>query len=248
MHARPDGSMPPSPRFLHEDPYSAARYAAGLPWIDRHMLDKRRQVIVDDLDALDAEGVEWMRRRRTVLNDALGDAREAVADAARRLGPPSTAARPGATASLRERRSSGPGRRAAGDKPAHPGPAPPPVPARAPCTAPSLRLRHRLSNPGEGARRRARPRSESRPGRARSPGLVPRARRGPTWAGRSRAARRSGRLVPGRRRPTQVRALSAAGAPRPGRRWAPRRRRPQPRPLARYPDRRAPIRAARRHW
>src|SRR6266542_3102964 len=71
MHPRPDGSLPPSPRWLKDDPYSTARYLTGLPWIDRHMLDKRRQVIVDALDAMDAEAVEWSRRHRSLIGEAL---------------------------------------------------------------------------------------------------------------------------------------------------------------------------------
>ena len=71
MHPRADGSLPPSTRFLHHDPYSAARYAAGLSWVERHVLDKRRQELVDELDALDAEAGRWVRRRRAVLDDAL---------------------------------------------------------------------------------------------------------------------------------------------------------------------------------
>jgi hypothetical protein len=71
MHARADGSLPPSPRWLKDDQYSTARYAAGLPWIDRHMLDKRRQVLVDTLDAFDEEAVSFIRRRRPIIEEAL---------------------------------------------------------------------------------------------------------------------------------------------------------------------------------
>jgi hypothetical protein len=35
------------------------------------MLDKQRQVVVDTLDALDAEAVDWVARRRKVLSEAL---------------------------------------------------------------------------------------------------------------------------------------------------------------------------------
>ena len=45
--------------------------AIGMPWIDRHMLEGRRQRAVDELDALDQEAVEWMRRKREADQEAL---------------------------------------------------------------------------------------------------------------------------------------------------------------------------------
>ena len=54
MHARPDGSLPPSPRWWADDPYPVARRAAGLGCGERQMLDRRRQELVDRLDELDA--------------------------------------------------------------------------------------------------------------------------------------------------------------------------------------------------
>ena len=69
--ARADGALPPTPRWLHEDPYACARMAIGMPWIDRHMLEGRRQRAVDELDALDQEAVEWMRRKREADQEAL---------------------------------------------------------------------------------------------------------------------------------------------------------------------------------
>lgn len=69
--ARADGALPPTPRWLHEDPYACARMAIGMPWIDRHMLEGRRQRAVDELDALDQEAVEWMRRKREADREAL---------------------------------------------------------------------------------------------------------------------------------------------------------------------------------
>ena len=248
MHPRPDGSLPPSPRFLHEDPYSAARYAAGLPWIDRHMLDKRRQVIVDDLDALDAEGVEWMRRRRTVLNDALamheklwptlpgGWARRPPRPDQAPLPPCESDARPVRGVELR---------------------------------ATSLRIldRHHLLCLRElhvllhlygfviDSRTPVKALGDALGHEARA-GRVERVARG--WY-RALVGDLPGRADPVLRAAPEdwypgavARLMSEPSAQREhldrDADWAPRRRRPQPRPLARRPDRRAPIRAARRHW
>src|SRR6266540_2841927 len=67
MHACPDGSLPPTPRWWKDDQYVVARRAAGLRWGERHELDKERQVIVDELEQLDAHAVVWMARRRAAL-------------------------------------------------------------------------------------------------------------------------------------------------------------------------------------
>ena len=71
MHPRPDGSLPPTPRHLHHDPYVRARRASGLGWSARQRIDVERQAIVDGLDALDAESVDWMHRRRALVERAL---------------------------------------------------------------------------------------------------------------------------------------------------------------------------------
>ena len=69
--ARAHGALPPTPRWLKDDPYAPARWAIGMPWIDRHMLEARRQRAVDALDALDRESVDWMRRKRLADHEAL---------------------------------------------------------------------------------------------------------------------------------------------------------------------------------
>ena len=69
--ARAHGALPPTPRWLKDDPYAPARWAIGMPWIDRHMLEARRQRAVDALDALDRESVDWMRRKRLADDEAL---------------------------------------------------------------------------------------------------------------------------------------------------------------------------------
>ena len=69
--ARADGALPPTPRWLKDDPYAPARWAIGMPWIDRHMLEARRQRAVDALDALDRESVDWMRRKQAADREAL---------------------------------------------------------------------------------------------------------------------------------------------------------------------------------
>ena len=71
LSARADGALPPVPRWLKDDPYAAARMAAGLSWAERQMLDDRRQRAVDQLDALDAEAIDWMRRKRVADREAL---------------------------------------------------------------------------------------------------------------------------------------------------------------------------------
>src|SRR5262245_61206125 len=70
VHGRPDGSLPPSPRWLNDDPYFVTRRASGLRCGERLRLDKRRQGVVDRLDELDAVVAAWMRDRREVLAEA----------------------------------------------------------------------------------------------------------------------------------------------------------------------------------
>ena len=70
MPARPDGSLPPSPRWWSDDPYPAARRAARLRCAERQMLDAARQEVVDRLDQLDVVAVEFMRRRRATMAEA----------------------------------------------------------------------------------------------------------------------------------------------------------------------------------
>ena len=70
MHARPDGSLPPSPRWMNDDPYRVARRAAGLRCGARIRLDQRRQQLVERLDALDTVVASWMRERREALDEA----------------------------------------------------------------------------------------------------------------------------------------------------------------------------------
>ena len=54
MHARPDGSLPPSPRWMNDDPYRVVRRAAGLRCGERRIwLDQRRQQLVERLDTLE---------------------------------------------------------------------------------------------------------------------------------------------------------------------------------------------------
>ena len=70
MHARPDGSLPPSPRWWKDDPYPGVRRAARLGCVERQLLNQDRQNLVDRLDALDAVAVDWMQQRREALVDA----------------------------------------------------------------------------------------------------------------------------------------------------------------------------------
>ncbi len=69
--ARPNGALPPTPRWLKDDPYACARMAIGLRWIDRHVLEGRRQKAVDTLDQLDREAVDWMARKQAADQEAL---------------------------------------------------------------------------------------------------------------------------------------------------------------------------------
>ena len=70
MHARPDGSLPPSPRWMNDDPYRVARLTAGLRCGERIRLDQRRQQLVEWLDELDTIVASWMRERREALDEA----------------------------------------------------------------------------------------------------------------------------------------------------------------------------------
>ena len=69
--ARAHGALPPAHRWLVDDPYASARMAIGMAWIDRHMLEGRRQKAVDELDALDREACAWMRRKQAADREAL---------------------------------------------------------------------------------------------------------------------------------------------------------------------------------
>ena len=71
MHARPDGSLPPSLPRRGPDPFVAARYAAGLHPGIRKLIDAERQELVDRLDALDHQATEWLHARRAVVGQAL---------------------------------------------------------------------------------------------------------------------------------------------------------------------------------
>ena len=70
MHARPDGALPPTPRWIKDDEWRLARANAGLTFTHRHALDRERQVVVDQLDALDREAGQLIERRRAVLAEA----------------------------------------------------------------------------------------------------------------------------------------------------------------------------------
>ena len=82
MHARPDGALPPTPRWTKDDEWRLARANAGLTFTHRHALDRERQVVVDQLDGLDREAGQLIERRRTVLAEAR--------DIHRMLWPPAT--------------------------------------------------------------------------------------------------------------------------------------------------------------
>lgn len=68
---RPDGSLPPSPRTLHHDPYARCRRRSGVHPYLRARLDNRRHTLVQELGRLDAETAEWLQRRRALLNEAV---------------------------------------------------------------------------------------------------------------------------------------------------------------------------------
>src|SRR3954447_26482937 len=70
-HARPDGSLPPSPRWLRDDLYGEVRIHARLGGFERRRLDERRQALVEILDGLDAELVGWRDRRQAAVAEAL---------------------------------------------------------------------------------------------------------------------------------------------------------------------------------
>ena len=70
-HARPDGSLPPSPRWLRDDPYGQVRLYARIGVAERQQLDGRRQALVDTLDELDAELSGWMAHRREAIAEAV---------------------------------------------------------------------------------------------------------------------------------------------------------------------------------
>ena len=82
MHARPDGALPPTPRWTKDDEWRLARANAGLTFTHRHALDRERQVVVDQLDGLDREAGQLIERRRAVLAEAR--------DIHRMLWPPAT--------------------------------------------------------------------------------------------------------------------------------------------------------------
>lgn len=69
-HARFDGSLPPSPRWLRDDAYGQVRLHARIHPIERQRLDDRRQQLVDALDKLDTELTDWLTRRRRILAEA----------------------------------------------------------------------------------------------------------------------------------------------------------------------------------
>jgi hypothetical protein len=70
MHARPDGSLPPTPRWFNDDQWRLARMNAGMTYTQRHAIDRERQVAVDRLDALDQEAGTFITRRRAALDHA----------------------------------------------------------------------------------------------------------------------------------------------------------------------------------
>lgn len=68
---RPDGSLPPSPRFAREDRYLRCRRRSGLDPATRAVLDRRRAELVAELNALDVFAIDWFVRRRALLDEAL---------------------------------------------------------------------------------------------------------------------------------------------------------------------------------